>query len=142
MAKTDIAVEKRIYLESNVFIDLIECKNESDEPAKTIISIIEDAKKGRFELFTSVITITEVWIAQEELNSKKINPDIERRINLLWHPKSSPIRLVDVHELIARDAMRLLRTFIHKGYAKTRSVDAIHLVTAQREGVHEFFTSE
>jgi len=55
---------------------------------------------------------------------------------------SSPIRLIDVHELIAREALKLLRDGIANGWAKTKGVDAIHLATARREGVQEFVTTE
>ena len=67
---------------------------------------------------------------------------MEAKIARLWHPASSPIRLVDVHELICRDTVKLLRSGIEKGWARTKGVDGIHLVTAQRERVDEFWTSD
>lgn len=139
MAKND-ASKPTYYLDSCVLIDLIE-HPASEEPAKTIYSIIADAEKGRFDLVTSTLTMAEVWYVKAEVDKHAIDPEVEKKINQLWHPISSPIRIVEVHEGITRDALRLLRDSIFKGWGKTKGVDAVHLITAHREGATEFFTS-
>jgi predicted nucleic acid-binding protein len=134
----------RYYLDSSVLIHFIE-HVETDELVTILVPIIEDAKKGRFDLVTSTLTIAEVLYGASERKqdgSGVIDPEIERKINLLWHPGTSPIRLVDVHELIAKEAMQLFRSGIPKGWFKTGGCDAIHLVTARHEMVDEFFTTE
>ena len=104
--------------------------------------MIADAEKNRFKLVTSVITIAEVWHAKAEIDGKAPDPDVERMIASLWHPDASPIWLVDVHEVIVRDAAKLLRQGIQHGWRKTKGVDGVHLVTAKREGVQEFWTTD
>ena len=97
----------------------------------------------RVSLITSTITIAEAWKATEELNNKAISPEVEKKLHRLWHPAASPIELVDVHELIARECgIALLRTGIEKGWSKTCGNDAIHLVTAKRYKADEFLTND
>ncbi|MCY2953304.1 MAG: PIN domain-containing protein [Planctomycetota bacterium] len=140
MAKRDIS-KPTYYLDACIFIDLIECPA-TQEPAKTIAAVIADAEDEKCNLVTSVLTITEVVYAKHEINQKAIDPAIEVKLDHLWHPSGSPIQLVDVHELIVREANRLLRDNLKRGWTKTRGNDAIHLVTAKREFVDEFFTNE
>lgn len=140
MAKRDVS-KPTYYLDANVLIDLIE-HPETVEPAKTVCAIMAAAEEGEFNLVTSTITIVEVVYAKHEIDGREIDKDVSERIDHLWHPGSSPIRLVDVHELIVRDARQLLRENIKRGWTKTRGVDAVHLITAKREQADEFLTNE
>jgi predicted nucleic acid-binding protein len=140
MAKRDIS-KPTYYLDSCVLIDLIE-RPETEEPAKTVAAIISAAEEGKLNLVTSTLTIVEVTYVKREIDGKALDASIEEQIEQLWHPASSPIRLVDVHEIIAREAVRLLRDNLKRGWTKTRSADAIHLVTARREFASEFLTNE
>ncbi|MEX2387535.1 MAG: PIN domain-containing protein [Phycisphaeraceae bacterium] len=139
MPETDL--KPVYYLDACVFIDLIEC-DEDQEPAKTIIAVLNEADKqsGRFKVVTSYLTVVEVLWAKHEADNHQIDPDVEMKINALWHP-DSPVHLVEVHELIARDAQKLLRDGLKKKWKKTKGNDAIHLITAKREGATEFFTN-
>lgn len=131
----------KFYLDTCVFIDLIEHGPLSDK-GKLLTSLFEDAEARKCELVTSVITIAEVLWAKAEKDGKKVSPKTQQIINALWHPQSSPVRLIDVHEAIARDAQNLLRSHLHKGWTKTGAVDAVALVTARRERAHAYFTTE
>jgi predicted nucleic acid-binding protein len=140
MAKAEVPLE-RYYLDACVLLDLIEHPAHV-EPAKTIVALFEDAAAGRFELVTSVLSIVEVLYAKEEKDRRQLDPAIEEKIRRLWHPGSSPVRIVEAHELVVKDAMRLLRDGIVHGWSKTGAIDAIHLATARRERATEFFTTE
>ena len=129
------------YLDANVLIDLIEHPADQ-EPARTVASLLDDGDRGRVNLVTSTLTIIEVWKAKRELDKDTLDPEVEKTINNLWHPDSSPIQLVDCSELIVREAQVMLRKGIARGWTKTKGFDAVHLVTAAREKVDEFFTSE
>lgn len=136
-----MAAEAIYYIDSCVFLDFIELPT-SDPGSVIIANIIEDAEKGRFRLVTSTITLAEVLWAKEESDRKKVDKTVQAKIENLFHPASSPVELIPVHEIIAREAQKLLRGHLHKGWKKTKGVDAIHLVTAKREGVDEFLTTE
>ena len=140
MAKRDIS-KPTYYLDSCVLIDLIE-RPDSEEPAKTISAAFAAADDGKINLVTSTLTIVEVTYAKQELERKSLDPIVEQKIEQLWHPASSPIRLVDVHEIIVREALRLLRDNLKRGWTKTRSADAIHLITAKRELADEFWSND
>jgi predicted nucleic acid-binding protein len=129
------------YFDACVFIDLIE-HPAHEEPAKTIAAIIADAEDGRFEIITSTVTIAEVWHVKAEVDQKAPDEKVELLISRLWNPASSPIQLIDFHEIVAREAAALLRHGIKNGWKGTKGVDGIHLATAKREGADELFTTD
>lgn len=129
------------YLDACVFIDLIETPADQ-EPAKTIAAVLTDAEKGKIKVVTSILTIAEVTHARYEFDRRTLDPEVEKKIAMLWNPASSPVWLVDVHEQVSRDAMKLLRQGVERGWRKTRGADGIHLATAMRERVKKFFTTE
>jgi predicted nucleic acid-binding protein len=131
----------KCYLDACVLIDLIEHPIDQ-EPAKTIAAMLADAEDGRISLVTSTITIPEVTWAKTELDNKAIDSEVQKKIDRLWNPASSSIALVEVHELIAREALALLRGGIERGWCKTKALDGIHLATAKRENVDELITTE
>src|SRR5579859_8179649 len=125
MGKSDPRKPK-YYVDACVFIDLIEHPADQ-EPAKTIAAILEAAENGECEVVTSTVTIAEVWHAKSEIDHRAPDPEVARKISQLWNPTSSPVQLIDFHELIAREAVAILRSGIDKGWRKTRGVDGIHL---------------
>jgi hypothetical protein len=116
MARRDISIPT-YYLDSCVLLDLIE-HPQTQEPAKTIAAVMAAAEQEKCVLVTSVMTIVEVLYAKHEIQNRAIDPVVQDKIDRLWHSGSSPIILVDVHEMIARDAVQLLRDQIKWGWAK------------------------
>jgi predicted nucleic acid-binding protein len=91
-----------------------------------------------FQIITSVLSITEVAFAKMEQDKKVLEPEIERRIKLLWEA-GSPIKIVEFYELIAFRAQRLIRAALEKSW-QLKPADAIHLATADQLAVKEFNT--
>ena len=132
MAKT-VAVP-RYYLDACSLLAMID-----GEPiGKTVEAVLVEATEGKIEVFTSVVSITEVAFSKIEQDKKKLSPEAEAKINKLWEPPS-PVKLVDVHELISKNARELIRDAVEKGLS-LKPMDAIHLVTAQQMSVTEFYT--
>ncbi|HEY7088817.1 MAG TPA: type II toxin-antitoxin system VapC family toxin [Tepidisphaeraceae bacterium] len=125
----------RLYWDACVFLSFIE-----DHPgrAPVIESLLEDCEQGKFEIWTSHMSIVEVAFAKTEKDGKALDAEVEKEIDSLWHP-SSPIKLVEVSELICTGARTLVREGIEKQHS-VRSADAVHLATAQLVDVDEFCT--
>lgn len=131
----------KFYLETAVVLELLE-KPKDVEPCRSLWNAFEAAENGECELVSSVLVMTEVLFAKAEADRKAVSPAVQAIMEKLWHPDSSPIRLIEVHELIARDALALVRAHLAKGWQKTKGNDAIHLITAKREKVTELWTTE
>ena len=128
------------YIEAKSLIDLIEHPADV-EPARSVVAVITAATDREITLVTSVLTIAEVYKAKHEANGH-VDPAVQERIDQLWHPDGSPIELVEVSELIAREANVLLRRGLENGWAKTKGADAIHIATALHERADKFVTNE
>lgn len=130
------------YIDSCVLIDLIG-HDEGTEPAKLISELITSAENGQCRLITSTITIIEVLKGAHEKDMNVFDSDVQSRIDNLWHPGSSPIEVLEAHELIMREAADTYRRlFRDNGWGRARGPDMVHLVTAKREGASKFFTTE
>lgn len=115
-------VEKR-YWDSSVFLASI--KNEPGR-ADEIESIIADARAGRCDIYTSVITLTEVVKRRPKENP--IDPATEATIIAFF--KNTFIKPVPVDAVIATRARRLIWDFPWLG-----ARDAIHIATAIQLGI-------
>ena len=82
---------RRAYLDANVFIAYL--ANEAGR-ASVVASLLEDAERGRIELLTSVLSVTEVAFVASEHASGDPDAD-ENAIAQLWIAES-PIKLVDL----------------------------------------------
>jgi len=91
-----------------------------------------------FQLITSVLSITEVAYATIERESALLDIATEEQIAKLWEA-GSPIKVVEVYELIALKAQQLMRKAITNKWS-LKPPDAIHLATADQLGVKEFHT--
>lgn len=132
---------RKYYLDSCVFLSLIEA---TPGRVTTIKSILEECEQGGCELFTSHLSIAEVAFAKAEKEGRALDPDVEDKIDELWHP-DFPMQIVEVHQLIVYDAKNLIRTSMQFGWSKReqwslKPNDAIHLVTAKRHAVDAFLT--
>lgn len=132
--------KRAIYLDSCVLIDFIE-RPPTQEPAVFVFQLLEAADRGEVKAITSVLTIAEVCFGQSERGGK-LDDSIRDRIDALWNPAGSPINLIEAHELVARAAQKIVREGLARGWSGTSGADSIHLMTAHREGVDEFWTSD
>lgn len=124
------------YWDASVLLSYIE---ETPDRVDVIEELLEEADAGKHQIFTSFITITEVAWGKAEKEGKALDPRVEERIDGLWHP-DSPVRLVEVHQLVTLDARTLMRHAIEIGWG-LKPLDALHLATAKRIGasaVHSY----
>jgi predicted nucleic acid-binding protein len=134
MSKT-AASKARYYWDSCVLISFIEA---TPGRIETIAEFLEGAAAGKFDITTSVVSLTEVAFAESERAASALDPEVEARIDELWHP-ASPVRIYEMHELIALDARGLLRMSATRAWG-LKPIDAIHLATAKRYGATVFHT--
>jgi predicted nucleic acid-binding protein len=126
---------KRSYWDACVFLAWI-----NGEPGRSSVvdELLRNARAGDLEIITSVLSITEVAYATPEKQSRTLSPATLTSIDSLWEPPS-PIKLVEVHRLIATEARHLLRGALPDALA-LKPPDAIHLSTARRTTCQEFLT--
>lgn len=127
---------ERLYWDSCVPLSFI---NGTPERLPVIEEIFRMARRGEVELLTSVLTQTEVAFGASEQAGGQLDAAVEEKIDGLWTP-SSPLKPVEFYDLVARDAMGLIRRGLAQGWGKLKPPDAIHLATAQRVGVDRFHT--
>ncbi len=125
----------RVYVDSCVLLAYI---GNEEHRADTVQSVLEDARSGKIDLLTSVLSITEVAYVATEIMDPAANED---RIDQLWTP-ASPITVIDVSQRVARAARSVIRRARREGFRGVRSADAIHLGAADLQGCSRFFTYE
>src|SRR3984885_3410939 len=125
----------RSYWDACVFLAWL--NNEPDRAA-VVDSLLRSAGAREMEIVTSVLSVTEVAHVAAEKKSGILSSAALTRIERLWEPPS-PIRLVEVHRLIATDARDLMRQVTPEGRV-LKAPDAIHLCTAKWAGCDEFLT--
>lgn len=125
----------RFYWDACVFLSAI---NGNEDRVPIIEAILEDCELGNVEIYTSMLSIVEVAFAETEKASKILSSEVEENIEALWLPPS-PIRLIEIHEFVLRDAKKLMRLAIEKGFS-LKPPDAIHLATSQRLEINEINT--
>jgi predicted nucleic acid-binding protein len=130
------SVRRRIYCDANVFLSYV---NELPGRVGDIDAMFAEAQRGEIQIITSTLTVAEVAFATVEQDAKATDPAIQARIDALWE-LGSPFQLVDFHLLIAEKARDLQRLGLPLGWKGLRSIDAMHLATAQHEQVDELNT--
>lgn len=125
----------KYYWDSNVFLSVIE---RHPERVAVIEQLLNDAEAGRIEIFTSIVSITEVAFAKFEKDQRQLEPEVADQIAQLWLP-GSPVKLVEFHELIAIEARDLVRLAM-PGDRSLKPMDAIHLATAKRVEAEKLHT--
>ena len=125
-----------LYWDADVLLSWLE---DHPERAPLIELLLGDARGGKLEVVTSILSQVEVAYSAAERMSNALSPDVESTINDLWAP-GAPIKIVEVHPLIAARARTLIREGVPRGWSGLRANDAIHLATAQHLGVVEFHT--
>lgn len=128
---------RRAYLDANVFIAYL--ANEAGR-ASVVASLLEDAERGRIELLTSVLSVTEVAFVASEHESSDPNSG-EDAIAKLWVPES-PVKLTDISMRIAERARDIVNRARQSELRSVKPPDAIHLASAVVHGCQHFFTYE
>lgn len=127
MPKPNEILPDRQYWDASVFCAYI--SNEEGR-ADVVGELLEACRGERIEIWTSQFSVVEVAQEATERTQKRLSSDAEERIDSLWLPPTN-IRIVEISELVARDARSLVRALIPDGLA-LRSADAVHLATAMR----------
>jgi predicted nucleic acid-binding protein len=124
-----------IYLDSCVYLYYLE-----DDPdrAPVIGELFSRQRTGEIRIITSVITQVEVAFDSNEKESGTLDQAVAGRIDELWAP-GSPTEIIELEELIARRARRLVRYGVTEEWS-LKPHDAIHLATAAEYGASEVYT--
>lgn len=125
----------RVYWDACVLLSFIE-----DDPdrAPLIGAMMREAMNGDYELYTSVLSITEVAFATAEKKSAKLDAETLADIDNLWTPPS-PLTIVELYPQIANLARGLVRQAVARKWS-LKPPDAIHLATAKQIGAATFNT--
>lgn len=119
-----------------MFLALI---NEEQDRLPYIRACLDEAQAEDRRIITSSYTVTEVAYAAQERSDQVLDSVTLERIDKLWKPISSPVRLADYHIGIGETARDLMRSGVEQGW-RLRPGDAIHLATAVFEKVQELNT--
>jgi predicted nucleic acid-binding protein len=122
---------RRPYVESSVFIAFIRAEMKGDDHnCKAIFdSILDAAKEGGFSIYTSALTIAEVF-----KNKKKgVQLTEQENEDLCPYFREGYIRIIEVDRAIGERANELCRTHVAApNRPALRPNDAIHLACAER----------
>jgi predicted nucleic acid-binding protein len=128
---------ERAYLDSNVLLALVQNENGR---ADVVQGLLEDARHGRIEAITSVLTVTEVAFAAVEIAGGNLDTEASDAIDTLWEP-ASPITVVDASMVTSRKARALIREAKNRGFT-LKPYDAQHLAAAVLHEATRVFTYE
>ncbi len=126
-----------VYWDSCVFLHYIE----GDQAVlPTLDALLEKSASARGEItiVTSTVSIVEVAFAIHEKTGKALDGEVEARLDALWSDEQA-VKLIEFHELIARDARDLMRRGLPFGRS-LKPLDAVHLATGKRHFVSTFHT--
>lgn len=126
---------KAIYWDACVFLSYI---NGWEDRVPVLDSILGDSLSGKIDIFTSVLSLSEVAFAQTEKDQGKTADDILEAIDDLFGDRAV-VTLVEFHELTGKRAREYMRRALVRKWS-LKPMDAIHLATASREQVDEFHT--
>jgi predicted nucleic acid-binding protein len=127
-----LTIYRKPYIESSVFIAFIkgETQKGNHDCEKVVGSILEAAKRGLFQIFTSSLTIAEVF-----KNKKSIGLTEQQNADLRPYFREAYIQLIEVDRAIGERANELCRTHQRSlDIPALRPNDAIHLASAERAG--------
>lgn len=118
-----------LYWDSSCFTSLI---NGDPDRLPVLAGVMAEVaeSKGKLRIITSTISVAEVAFSVQERHGRQLDQAIEDQIDGLWRDESV-VRLVEFHELIAREARALIRGGVPQGWTGLRAADAIHLATAK-----------
>lgn len=123
------------YWDADVFLSYI---NGIESRLPVLDDLLSKSRQGECRIVTSMWSITEVAYGAIEKDERALNPALEAKIDSMWMDRST-ITLVEVHERLQRDARRLMREGISRGWS-LKPADAVHLATATFARAEEFHT--
>lgn len=128
---------ERYYWDACIFLSYL-------NGVRNRVPVIEDflsrSRRGEIAIVTSTLSLVEVAFGAVEKDTGKLDGDTERKIDKLWADRKA-IKLVEVHQLLYRDARELIRFAVSNNWS-LKPADAIHLATAKRVGAYEINTFE
>ena len=92
-----------------------------------LAALLEASENHAIEIVTSSLSTVEVAYGQLERSGQILDEATEAQIESLWAP-GGPIKVVEFHPIIAREARQLMRLAVTKTW-KLKPADAIHLAT-------------
>ncbi len=119
----------RLYIDAAPLIYYIE--EEHPDYLTRMDALVAFVEENSIELFSSVITLTEVLIQPFRQN----RVDLEQQYREIL-AKSGIVRLLDINQQIAEIAARLRVTY------QLKTPDALHLATAINTGCDAFLTND
>lgn len=122
---------KQVYWDSCVFLAYLIGEEGRVDVLETLLR--DASNKREIQILTSTLSIVEVATAASDEG-----PMPEEEIDALWR-RDPGIELVELSQLIARDARSLIRQAKELNRS-LRPPDSIHLATARRIGAEEFHT--
>lgn len=125
-----------IYFDSCVFISFLKGKDEIHR-AETVLKVLEDAKNGKIDLYTSHAGIAECPLADRPLRRNLNGRDI---VEIFFEQKF--IRKVQVDKKVAfrsREIQRMSRS-LNPQKPILKPMDAIHVASATLYGEERLFT--
>ena len=127
---------RKAYVDSCVYLAYV---NNESAKMPDIDAVFAEAGRKEIELWTSVVTISEVAFAKLEQDGKLPDEATMVRIDALWLPPA-PTKLIEFYEAIARDARDVVRLALPDGRKPLKPMDAIHVATAKRWGIETIYT--
>ncbi len=121
------------YWDSSVFLAYI--KKEVGR-YETVLNMLEECDNDNIEIWTSTLSIAEVTRDNTQ-PGKIVTMKTQNKIDALWEPPSK-IKLIDVSQMVVKEARNVIRTIHGTEMTGIRSVDAIHLASAIQKEIKEF----
>jgi len=130
---------RRVYCDANVFEYYVD-GDPNRAPIVHSLLVQANMVSPQIELVTSVFSITEVAYTEFERIGRQPTPEEEEKIANLWHPSTSPVKLLESFRFLHEQAARLMRTLaLPQGWRLTAS-DALHLASAKYLEADEIYT--
>lgn len=128
MGLIDDLLGKRVFIDTAPIIYLIEGNRRNQ---KSILSIFEANDQGKFQLHTSIITLTEVLVRPLQLGRKDLAKSYE---NILLNSPNLSIHELDIAASIKAAEIRAGK--------KLKTPDAFQIATALNCGADFFLTND